>query len=73
MAVVQWIGIGLSAIGLIWTGYKEYPNIKYQLSPQVESRFLYTNMIVAYDVNTGKHWFFHPDGVWREFPFAPKL
>lgn len=77
---VQWIGIALSALGLILSGVKEYPQIQKSLSfakvqdpGQVQGKFLYTTMSVAYDVSTGKHWFHHPDGIWRDVPFSPKV
>lgn len=78
--MLAWIGIALSAIGMIFSSYefaKKNPevlpdgrNIKrmvYRQPPQ----FMYSQVNVAYDVNHGKHWFQHPDGQWRDFPPKP--
>jgi hypothetical protein len=78
MAIVQWIGIALTIVGMMWNGYKELPEVqkKFQQtsSRQVANdpqRFQYAQITIAYDNVTGKHWFQHLDGQWRDFPPRP--
>lgn len=82
--MLAWIGIALTAIGMIFSGYefaKKNPeivpdgrNIKrlvHRESSREPSQFMYSHVNIAYDVVHGKHWFQHPDGQWREFPPKP--
>ena len=78
--MLAWIGIALSAIGMIFSGYefaKKNPeivpdgrNIK-KLVYRESSQFMYSQIKVAYDVNYGTYWFQHPDGQWRTSPPKP--
>lgn len=77
MLVIQWIGVALTIVGMMWNGYKEFPEVQkkfQQVSHREVSnqpRFQYLQTTIAYDVVSGKHWFHHPDGQWREFPPKP--
>jgi len=76
MVVLQWIGIALTIVGMMWNGYKELPEVqkKFQQTAHREvsqPKFLYLQTLIAYDTVSGKHWFQHPDGQWREFPPKP--
>lgn len=78
--MLAWIGIALSAIGMIFSGYefaKKNPevvpdgrNIK-RIVRSEPSKFMYSQINVAYDVTYKKHWFQHPDGQWKTFPPKP--
>lgn len=77
--MIQWIGIALTIIGMLASGYNNYKqnpqNI--QLTKATETaetqkpRFLYATINVAYDTQTGKHLFLHPNGQWYEMPPRP--
>lgn len=79
MVVVQWVGIVIAALGLAWSGYREYPVMKREYQRMntrqavgVEAnRFRYTTLHIAYDVVLDKHWFLHADGVWRDYVPRP--
>lgn len=78
--MIAWIGIALSAIGMIFSGY-EFAKKNPEIVPKVSNVkllnyrqppvFMYSNVNIAYDVVHGKHWFQHPDGQWRDFPPKP--
>lgn len=77
--MIQWIGIALTIIGMLANGYKymqENPkspqNVQLTKATEPEpKRFLYTTINVAYDIQTGKHLFQHPNGLWCEYPPKP--
>jgi hypothetical protein len=77
--VLQWIGVALTILGLAMNGTKELSNIKQQYqqtntrqaNESEAKRFMYATVNLAYDVSTGKHWFQHPDGQWKEYPPKP--
>lgn len=82
--IISWVGIALTAIGIMFNGYKfmkENPEVipkmphvqllkRHEAQP-IQKKFMYSQVNVAYDVETGKHWFQHPDSQWREFPPKP--
>lgn len=74
MPVVQWLGIALMIISIAMNGAKEYSNIRQKYQPTSitqNDKFMYSTINIAYDVTTGKHWFMHNDGTWKEYPPRP--
>jgi hypothetical protein len=74
---LQWIGVALTIFGMLVNGYQ---NLKTQTPPQptpqaqIQSEkphVLICQINIAYDINTGKHYFQHPNGQWFDYPPKP--
>lgn len=71
--MVQWIGIGLTIVGMAYNGWRQYQQMP-MLPPQVIIQESYVQprpqpivtWQVAYDPNCGKLYHLHPDGKWYE-------
>lgn len=65
--MVQWIGVGLTLIGMAYTGWRQFqpPQL---ISPPVvvQSPLPVMTWQVAFDPNSGKLYHLHPDGKWYE-------
>lgn len=65
--MVQWIGVGLTLIGMAYTGWRQFqpPQL---ISPPVvvQSSLPVMTWQVAFDPNSGKLYHLHPDGKWYE-------
>ena len=71
-----WIGILLSAVGLLFSSYefaKKNPEIlpARATTQQTQPQIMYSQINIAYDTKSQKHWYQHLDGQWREFPPRP--
>lgn len=73
---MQWIGIALAVVGLIYGGIKDYQNGAIKI-PQfthtenvAQKPILYPMQYctMAYDPNTDRVWYQHEDGVWKDTP-----
>jgi len=80
--IISWVGIALTAIGMMFSGYKfvkenpevmpKMPHVQLLRSHEAkQAKFMYSQINVAYDVGNGKHWFQHPNGQWLDFPPKP--
>jgi len=79
--IISWVGIALTAIGMMFSGYKfvkenpevipKMPHVQLLRSHEAQPRFMYSQVKIAYDVNNSKHWFQHPNGQWLDFPPKP--
>lgn len=73
--MLQWIGIALTIIGLLLNKpimpQNSLPTVQTNpapvQTPPEQRRFLYTNLHVAFDTQTGKYYFQHADGQWYDF------
>jgi hypothetical protein len=77
--MLQWIGVAIAVIGLIYGGVKDIQNgnlkIPYyttnnqtmQAKPQTQ-RFAYQYCLMCYDPNIEKVFYQHADGSWRDYP-----
>lgn len=78
---LQWIGVALTIIGMLVNGYQTMKStpapiqtVQTLQQPQIQSEkphVLVCQINIAYDVNTGKHYFQHPNGQWFDFPPKP--
>lgn len=68
--MIQWIGIALTIIGMIWnimpTQMPVQPQVQTVQQPE-QARFMITNINVAFDTQTGKYYFQHANGQWYDF------
>jgi hypothetical protein len=71
MKMLQWIGVALTIVGLIFNNYKNFQIPVRQNQQQVQQTIQYSTINIAYDHATGKHYFQHGDGRWYEFPPKP--
>ena len=68
--MVQWIGIGLTIVGMVYNGWRQYQQMP--PPPQVIVQELYAQSQpimtwqVAFDPNSGKLYHLHSDGKWYE-------
>lgn len=70
--MVQWVGVCLTIIGMVYNGYQQYrqtvvvqPQLTIQ-QPAVQSQQPIRYYQAAFDPNTGKIYFLNPDGQWYE-------
>jgi hypothetical protein len=70
--MVQWIGVALTIIGMVYNGFQQRQNIaavQPQLTvqqPVVQSTQPVRYYQAAFDPNSGKIYFLYPDGKWYE-------
>jgi hypothetical protein len=65
--MVQWIGIGLTVIGMAYTGWRQLQMPQLTSPPiVVQSPLPIMTWQVAFDPNSGKLYHLHPDGKWYE-------
>lgn len=80
--IIQWIGVALTVVGLVFNGYKQLQNNQTQSQNQTYTQntvqvqssqptVQYSTVNIAYDHATGKHYFQHPNGQWFDFPPKP--
>ncbi len=74
MAVIQWIGVAITIIGLV-LNQPNNPSNTTQIIPQNQTQqqgsMQYLNINIAFDHATGRHYFQHLDGRWYEYPPRP--
>lgn len=69
--MIQWIGIGLTIVGMAYNGWRQYQQMP-MLPPQVIVQESYAQpqpimtWQVAFNPNSGKLYHLHPDGKWHE-------
>ena len=74
--MIQWIGIGITIIGMLVSGYQQYQQQNLTI-PQSVVQYPQQQMLqntqqpiryyqAAFDPNTGKIYFLNPDGKWYE-------
>ena len=65
--MIQWIGIGLTIVGMAYTGWRQFQPPQLISQPVVvQSPLPVMTWQVAFDPNSGKLYHLHPDGKWYE-------
>ena len=78
---LQWIGVAITIVGMLVNGYQSIKpapapvqTVQAFQQPQIQSEkphILLSQVNIAYDINTGKHYFQHPNGQWFDYPPKP--
>jgi hypothetical protein len=73
-AMIQWVGVLFTLLGLVYTGVKDYqkgdikiPDIKKHLTPV---KYPVQYCLMAYDPNLDKVFYLHENGQW--YDYAPQ-
>jgi hypothetical protein len=67
--MTQWIGVAVAVLGMF--AYRQIPNTQPPQPVQHPAQFAYTTINIAYDVNNGRYYFQHHDGLWYDHPPKP--
>jgi hypothetical protein len=78
--MIQWIGVAIAVLGLIYGGVKDIQNGNLKIpyyttnNQTVQAPTLYPTQycLMAYDPNADRVWYQHEDGVWRDTPPVQK-
>jgi hypothetical protein len=69
--MIQWIGVAITLLGLVYTGVKDYqkgeikiPNIQKHLTPV---KYPIQYCLMAYDPNLDKVFYLHENGIWHDY------
>ena len=69
--MIQWIGIAITLLGLVYTGVKDYqkgdikiPNIQ---KPLTTVKYPIQYCLMAYDPNLDKVFYLHENGTWHDY------
>jgi hypothetical protein len=74
--MIQWIGVFITILGLVYTGFKDVQNGVIKI-PSVSSQGLTKEKypiqycLMAYDPNTNRVYYQHENGQW--YDYAPQL